>query len=128
MQAELIAVERLRPAGFWMLTADRYDRAGARETLQHMQEQGVEDIAIVSLDSGWAISLGVFSRNSALERRRTQMLDLGYTPEVRERSATRTEYLLRLSPGPAAVTAAQKIAASAPGLEWRTTDCLVAPD
>lgn len=128
VRAELIAVERLRPAGFWMLTADRYDRAGARQTLQRMQEQGVEDIAIVSLDSGWAISLGLYSRSSALERRRAQMLALGHTPEVRERSETRTEYLLRLSPGSAAVAAAQGIAAAAPGLEWRTMDCVVAPD
>lgn len=128
VQAELVTVERLRPAGFWMLTADRYDRSGARQTLQRMQEQGVEDIAIVSLDSGWAISLGLYSRSSALERRRAQMLQLGYTPEVRERSETRTEYLLRLSPGSAAVTAAQEIAAATSGLEWRTTDCLVAPD
>ncbi|MDX9741339.1 MAG: hypothetical protein RBT81_09200 [Gammaproteobacteria bacterium] len=125
-QAEIVTVERQRPAGHWMLTADRYDRAGARETLRRMQGQGLEDIAIVSLDSGWAISLGLFSRTAALERRRAQMLELGYTPEVRERSETRTEYLLRLSPGASA--AAQRLADTTPGLELRTVDCFPAQD
>lgn len=129
LSGEVVAVERERLAGYWMLTADRYDRAGVREVLRRMQEQGVTDIAIVSLDTGWAISLGLFSRKSALERRRAQMLELGYTPEVRERTETRTEYLLRLaSTDGAARNAAEHLAGKGPGLEWQTVECPPAQD
>lgn len=130
VQAELITEERQHPAGYWMLTADRYDPAGARETLRRMQEQGVEDIAIVALDSGWAISLGLYSRSSALERRRAQMLELGYTPEVRERTRTSKEFTLRLrtANGVDPRIIAERLAGEAPDLEWQTVDCQPAQD
>lgn len=126
--AEVVKVEQQHQAGWWMLTADRYERAEARETLRRLQELGVNDIAIVSLDSGWAISLGLFSRNSALERRRAQMLELGYTPEVRERTVTHTEYRLRLTTGVDLRSIAERLAGESPELEWRTVECPSAQD
>jgi hypothetical protein len=127
MTAALEKVEREMPAGFWLLTEARYDLAGAREVLRRMGEQGVDDIAIVSLDSGMAVSLGLYSRTSAMERRRRELVELGYPVEVRQRSETRQVQMLRLSSAGVAEQAVRELladlTAAEPRLEWRDAEC-----
>lgn len=126
MTATLETAEREVPVGHWMLTKERYTLAEARAVMSEMNEKGIGDTALVSLDDGVAISLGVFSRTSALERRRRELAGHGYSPEVRPRLATRTVYMVRLEhPGAGGALDAllNVLAQSEPRLEWRETGC-----
>lgn len=127
MTVTLENVERDMPAGYWLLTEARYDLAGAREVLRRMGESGVDDIAIVSLDSGMAVSLGLYSRTSAMERRRRELVELGYPVEVRQRSETRQVQMMRLRAAGVAEQTVKDLladlATAEPRLEWRDTEC-----
>lgn len=127
LTAALETAEREVPTGYWVLTQGRYDLAGAREVLQRMNEDGIGDTAIVSLDSGMAISLGLYSRAPAMERRRRELMERGYTPEVRQRFETRTVHLLRLKAAAGGEGAMQALlgtlSQTEPRLEWREAAC-----
>ncbi len=128
MKAGLERVERDMPAGYWLLTEERYNLAGARDILRRMGEDGVDDIAIVSLDSGMAISLGLYSRSAAMERRRRELVELGYPVEVRQRSERREVQVLHLATAAGADAQAVKalltdLVSAEPRLEWRDTAC-----
>lgn len=127
VKAALETAEREIPGSYWVVTQQRFDLAGARDTMRRMSEDGIKDIAIVSFEDGWAISLGLFSRPATADRRRREMLDLGYPPEVRRQTEKRSVHLLRLNPAgaqPGAVDGLLKtLQQTEPQLEWRESAC-----
>lgn len=127
VKAALETAEREIPGRYWIVTQQRFDLAGARDAMRRMSEDGIKDIAIVSFEDGWAISLGLFSRPATADRRRREMLDLGYPPEVRRQTEKRSVHLLRLNPAgaqPGAVDGLLKtLQQTEPQLEWRESAC-----
>lgn len=128
MKAAIETAERDMPGGsYWLVTQQRFDQPGARDMKHRMNEDGIEDIAIVSLDGAWAISLGLYSRPATAERRRRQMLDLGYTPELRRQTEKRSVHLLRLDSAGAGADAIGGLLGALqqaePQLEWRESAC-----
>lgn len=111
-----------RLGGYWIILPERLDRTGARAAHARLVAEGVEDLAVVALDDGWTISLGLFSRRDALERRRAEVQALGYAPEVRRRTETHLEYVIRLGPG-ADPDRVRMFAEADPSLEWRLAGC-----
>ena len=68
---------------FWIYLAPLDSRQGAMQVLQELQSKGISDYRLVrrgNLEN--AISLGVFSSQSAVNRRLAELQDKGYKPVV----------------------------------------------
>lgn len=120
-----VSEEREVPTGYWIVSAARYDFAGARAAMDELEEKGIRDLAIVSLDDGHAVSLGVFSRASAMERRRRELTDAGYAADVRRRTQTRAVELLVIERRDGASVDAfiERLGRADPTLQWRERPC-----
>jgi hypothetical protein len=81
--------ERRELATYWVYFPPFPNRSAAAEQLRQMKEDGVEDISVIPRgDNANAVSLGVYSRRSSLERRLAQLRDKGYQPSVTPRYRT----------------------------------------
>jgi len=84
-----------RASGFWVLIPPMENRDAALAMERRLREAGVEDIwRVVQGDLAHAISLGLFSRQPTAERRRKQIVALGFPAEVRPRYTDSEEYWL----------------------------------
>jgi hypothetical protein len=126
MKATLEPMEWDEPIDrYWLVTQQRFDLVGARDMMRRMNEDGIKDIAIVSLDGNKVVSLGLFSSKVTAERRRRELVGLGYTPELRRQTEKRSGHLLRLdAAAPGVVDDLRKVWQQAePQLEWRESIC-----
>lgn len=81
-----------QPAGFWVyLSARPIDEA--RAIVEDLSSQGIEDYFIGRQNF---ISLGVFSDRATAERRREEIEQYGYQPQVEQRFRTTSRYWLDL--------------------------------
>ncbi|MDR2877336.1 MAG: hypothetical protein LBV36_04775 [Chromatiales bacterium] len=126
MKATLEAMEWEMPVDrYWLVTQQRFDLSGARDMMRRMNDDGIKDIAIVALDGSKVVSLGLFSSKVTAERRRRELVGLGYTPELRRQTETRSGYLLRFdTAAPGAADDLRKVwQQDEPQLEWRESIC-----
>lgn len=93
-----------QPAGYWVyLSARPIDEA--RAVVEDLSSQGIEDYFIGRQNF---ISLGVFSDRATAERRREEIEQYGYQPQVEQRFRTTSQYWLDLeAPEPDLPTEAQ---------------------
>lgn len=78
--------ERRELALYWLYLPPYPSKEDARQQVLEMKEKGVEDIfTIKNGDQANAISLGVYSRKTSLERRLAELKSKGYTPQVAPR-------------------------------------------
>jgi hypothetical protein len=101
-KAALRADERREIALYWVYLPPFDDAAGARAIVEEMKGRGIEDIFIIARgDMANAVSLGVYSRKSSLERRLDELRGYGYEAVVAPRYRTKkaTWYDVRFEPG-----------------------------
>lgn len=68
---------------FWIYLAPRESRQGAMEILQDLRDKGISDYRLVRRGNLMnAVSLGVFSSQSAVNKRLAELQDKGYKPVV----------------------------------------------
>ena len=89
--------ERLDDAVTWWVALPRHERlADARAVETAIAAQGVEDIAVIPVEKGFIVSLGVFHSRQVAERRRRRIAALGYDVSIRERRRPRWRHWLEL--------------------------------
>ena len=81
-----------QPAGYWVYLSSR-PLDEARAIVEDLSRQGIEDYFIGRQNF---ISLGVFSDRATAERRRAEIEQYGYQPEVEQRFRTTSRYWLDL--------------------------------
>ena len=99
---QLRADERRELTLWWIYLPPFPTREDANQQVIEMKAKGVEDIfTIRNGDMAKAISLGVYSRKTSLERRMAELEGKGYQPRVVERVRQKkaTWYDARFSPG-----------------------------
>jgi hypothetical protein len=73
--------------GYWVRLPDYFSLTEARAKYRELQQQGVDDVAIVPLpDNRYFISLGVYRKKDTMQERRDQVIAKGVTPTVDDRS------------------------------------------
>lgn len=88
-ETELRIGERREVSLYWVYFPPFPSLGEAVERRREMQEQGVEDIYVIPRgDMANAISLGVYSQRSSLERRLRELRGLGYEPSMVPRYKT----------------------------------------
>ena len=81
--------ERRELATYWVYFRPFPNKSAADKQLRQMEENGVEDISVIPRgDNANAVSLGVYSRRSSLERRLAELQKKGYQPSVTPRYRT----------------------------------------
>ena len=81
--------ERRELATYWVYFPPLPSKSAAAEQLREMEEHGIEDIGVIPRgDNANAVSLGVYSRRSSLERRLAELRTKGYQPSVTPRYRT----------------------------------------
>lgn len=81
--------ERRELATYWVYFPPFPSGSAAAEQLREMEEHGIEDIGVIPRgDNANAVSLGVYSRRSSLERRLAELRTKGYQPSVTPRYRT----------------------------------------
>jgi len=83
--AELREDERRELSRYWVHVPPLADGEAARKLLASMRAKGLVDLHVIRRGNmANAISLGVYSRKSGLERRMAQLTKLGFDAQVRE--------------------------------------------
>jgi len=79
--------------GYWVYIQAIPTEAEANAILAKMRDAGITDSYVIpNSDSGNLVSLGVFSEISGVSRRRDQVRELGYEPQVVDRTRRATVY------------------------------------
>jgi cell division septation protein DedD len=87
--------------GYWVYIAAIATEQQADEILAKVREQGITDSYVIpNSDSGNLVSLGVFSEISGVTRRRDQVRELGFEPQVVDRTRRATVYWVDVTLGP----------------------------
>lgn len=87
--------ERSELDRYWVYFPPYTTREEAVQIVERMRSQGIEDvIAVSSGDMENAISLGVFSQRSSLERRLQELRALGYEPSIMPRYSSEKAFWL----------------------------------
>jgi hypothetical protein len=129
LDARVEQAEREVTAYYVLLLPERYAAADqANGKLEALRAKGVSDVAAVALGDRFAVSLGIYNRPKAMEKRRQELLAAGFTPEVRERRAKRTVYSLALGGLDQAdrdrlAALKDRLGALEPQLEWQEAAC-----
>ncbi len=83
------------PNGFWVLIPPLASHDAAREMEKKLEAAGITDVwRPAKGDLQNAVSLGLFSRREAAERRRAQVVARGFAAEVRPRMSESDEFWL----------------------------------
>lgn len=86
---------------FWVYLEPLASRSDAERRVDELRRRGVEDYMLVrGGEMNNAISLGLFSSQSAVNKRLAELEDRGYRALVIPRTDTRTEYWLEVNLGP----------------------------
>jgi cell division septation protein DedD len=87
--------------GYWVYIAAIATEQQADEILAKVREQGITDSYVIpNSDSGPLVSLGVFSEISGVTRRRDEVRELGFEPQVVDRTRRATVYWVDVTLGP----------------------------
>ncbi len=87
--------------GYWVYIAAIATEQQADEILAKVREQGITDSYVIpNSDSGHLVSLGVFSEISGVTRRRDEVRELGFEPQVVDRTRRATVYWVDVTLGP----------------------------
>lgn len=87
--------------GYWVYIAAIATEQQASEILAKVREQGITDSYVIpNSDSGHLVSLGVFSEISGVTRRRDEVRELGFEPQVVDRTRRATVYWVDVTLGP----------------------------
>lgn len=79
--------------GYWVYIAAIATEQQADEILAKVRAKGITDSYVIpNSDSGNLVSLGVFSEISGVSRRREQVRELGFEPQVVDRTRRATVY------------------------------------
>lgn len=79
--------------GYWVYIAAIATEQQADEILAKVRAKGITDSYVIpNSDSGNLVSLGVFSEISGVSRRRDQVRELGFEPQVVDRTRRATVY------------------------------------
>jgi hypothetical protein len=88
--SDLRESERREVSRFWVFLRPFASRAEAREQVEAMELNSIEDIYVIPRgDMANAISLGLYSHESSLERRLAELKSKGFEPEVEPRYESR---------------------------------------
>jgi len=88
--SDLRESERREVSRFWVFLRPFASRAEALEQVEAMELNSIEDIYVIPRgDMANAISLGLYSRESSLERRLAELKSKGFEPEVAPRYESR---------------------------------------
>jgi cell division septation protein DedD len=86
--------------GYWVYIPAIATEDEANEVLAKMRAEGITDSYVIpNSDSGNLVSLGVFSEISGVSRRRDQVRELGFEPQVVDRTRRATVYWIDISLG-----------------------------
>ncbi len=87
--------EALVELGYWVSLPAVASFTEAGESLRQLEAAGLQDIAVVSDDSGeYRVSLGYFLEEANARRRRDEVRELGFDVETRLQRETQTRYWL----------------------------------
>lgn len=87
--------EALVELGYWVSLPAVASFAEAGEFLRQLQAAGLQDMAVVSDDTGeYRVSLGYFLEEANARRRRDEVRELGYVVETRLQRETQTRFWL----------------------------------
>jgi hypothetical protein len=119
---------RAGTGGYWVRLPDYFSIAEARAKYRELQQQGVDDVAIVPLpDRRYFISLGVYKKKDTMEERRNEVIAKGATPIVDDRSGDVKLYTLAFEYGasdPAPLRVLQRtLAKQAPQVDLQEVAC-----
>lgn len=123
-QANLKSGERRELALYWIYFPPLETRDAARARVSEMQSKGIEDIFTISRgDMAKAVSLGVYSRKTSLDRRMAELEEKGYKPKValRYRQKKGTWFDVQFKPG--FEFPGDKFTLAFPGAQVRPTAC-----
>lgn len=94
--------------GFWVFLPAQGTREAALAAARELSAQGLRDYYVVTAgDQQNTISLGLFRDRGNAETRRREVQELGFSPELQERTEEIPNYWIEL--------------AAAPGLDWRAS-------
>jgi hypothetical protein len=81
--------------GYAVLLAPAPTRAEALAVTDRLKARGIEDLYVIpSGDQRNAVSLGLFSERRRAERRVAQLRELGFDPQIQDRTRTATVYFV----------------------------------
>ncbi len=75
---------------YWVSLPRQDHLPEAKETEAEISAQGIDDIAIIPVQGGYVVSLGVFRSKTIAERRRREIAALGHEVRIKERHRRRT--------------------------------------
>ncbi len=109
---------------YWVYFPPRDSREEAQREVERMRAEGLSDvIAVPSGDMTNAISLGVFSQRSSLERRLQELRELGYEPLVMPRYRSENASWFDVSFNQGGALSLSEVAARFPQVEVSETAC-----
>jgi hypothetical protein len=128
LNANLDQDERDVVVNYLLLMPERYATdEQAEAALQTLRAKGVQEAAAVPFGHQFAVSLGIYNRPRAMEKRRQEVLAAGFSPEVRERRARQTVYSVVVGYGEGEndrLADLQKtVAQLEPQVEWQEVAC-----
>ncbi len=122
--------ERLDDSVTWWVALPRHERLGdARAIEAAIAARGIEDIAVIPIEQGYVVSLGLFRSRSVAKRRQREIGALGYEVLIHERRRPRRRHWLDLRlPADVAAPTIEDLARRHPeldlsGIELRETAC-----
>ena len=101
--------------GYWVYIPEHENMESAQDTMSELAEQGVSDYGYVGgQETDHAVSLGVFSSESAAQRRQDEVENLGFPTETGERYQARMRYRVLVG-----IESGDEL----PDLQWEDADC-----
>lgn len=117
--------ERREPERYWVYFPPLESRETAVQEVERMRSQGIDDVIVVfSGDMENAISLGVFSQRSSLERRLKELRGLGYDPLILTRYGSEKLSWIDVSFEEGAGLTESEVAARFPEAQLSEANCI----
>jgi hypothetical protein len=123
-QASLRSGERRELALYWVFFPPLGSRDAARTRVAELTSKGIEDIFMIHRgDMANAVSLGVYSRKTSLERRLAELRKEGYDPEVTSRYRQKKATWYDVAFTPDFEFPGDRFTLTFPGAQAKTTAC-----
>lgn len=116
--------ERREVSRFWVYFPPFHNRDAAITRVQQLQEAQIDDIYVIHRgDMANAISLGLYSRREALDRRLSELRSKGYEPSIERRYETKKSSWFDVSFPPGITFSREHFASAFPSVEAKETSC-----
>lgn len=117
--------ERRELERYWVYLPPLDSREQAAKMVERMRAQGIEDvIPIFTGEMANAVSVGVFSRRSSLERRLQQLRALGYEPSIAPRYSAESTWWLDVTFEEGGRLTQNELAARFPDVQLSEASCV----